>query len=209
MGRKHAGHRSDYVDQRRQRSDACAAGVRQLTGQHRQRRQPPQLERAFRTEQVSAKFAQHSYNEHRGGEGEDQQPAPPNPVDAGKINAGTYISGGGDLVRQNGKPRWKASGSLTWSLDQFQIGAFTQYTGSIDDTDLVDDDGNPWIVADQLTFNLYGQVTVGQPGERQFQFRLGARNLFDQAPPLSPDGYFASLYNPYGRYLYVNVRTTL
>jgi len=129
--------------------------------------------------------------------------------DAGQINAGTFISGGGDLVRQNGKPRWKASGSLTWSLDQFQVGAFTQYTGSVEDTDLVDDDGNPWIVADQLTFNLYGQVTVGHPGDRQFQFRLGARNLFDKAPPLSPDGYFASLYNPYRRYLYVNVRTTL
>lgn len=129
--------------------------------------------------------------------------------DAGTINAGTYISGGGNLVRQNGKPRWKASGSVTWSLDQFQVGAFTQYTGSVDDTDLVDDDGNPWVVNDQLTVNLYGQVTVGKRGERQFQFRLGARNLFDKAPPLSPDGYFASLYNPYGRYLYVNVRTTL
>lgn len=128
--------------------------------------------------------------------------------DAGEIDASTYISGGGDLVRQDGKPRWKGSGSLTWSYKQFQIGAYSQYTGSIYDNGLTDSAGEAWLVSDQLTFNLYGQVTVGQRDSRQYQFRLGARNLFDKAPPLSSDGYYASLYNPYGRYLYVNVRTS-
>jgi hypothetical protein len=126
---------------------------------------------------------------------------------AGEINSGINISGGGDLLRQNGKPEWKASGSVTWNYDAFQIGAYTQYTGSVDDTGLIDGDGNPWVVDDSMTFNLYFQASVERDGMQPFTFRIGARNLFDTNPPLSSDGYMASLYNPYGRYLYVNVRT--
>lgn len=127
---------------------------------------------------------------------------------AGDINAGTSITGGGDLVRQNGKPRWKASGTLTWSKGPYQLGVYSQYTGSIEDTGLIDSVGNPWLVKDSMTFNLYGQVTVGSKQSRQFRLRLGARNLFDVTPPLSSSGYEAALYSPYRRYLYVNVRTS-
>jgi iron complex outermembrane recepter protein len=36
---------------------------------------------------------------------------------------------------------------------------------------------------------------------------IGARNVFDKNPPLYPDnGYPATVYNPYGRYLYFNIR---
>ncbi|GAA4775757.1 TonB-dependent receptor [Stakelama sediminis] len=128
---------------------------------------------------------------------------------AGDIDPSIYISGGGDLLRQNGKPEWKLSGSLTWSLKQFQVGGYTQYTSSVDDTGLIDDDGNPWLVSGRTTVNLYGQVTIGAKGSHQYRLRIGARNLFDVAPPLSSNGYEAALYNPYGRYLYVNVRATL
>lgn len=126
---------------------------------------------------------------------------------AGEINPAISIGGGGDLLRQDGKPEWKASGSLTWSYGAFQIGAYTQYTGSVEDTGLIDGDGNPWVVNDTMTFNLYFQTTVEQDGMRPFTFRIGARNLFDTNPPLSSHGYMASLYNPYGRYLYASVHT--
>jgi hypothetical protein len=128
---------------------------------------------------------------------------------AGTIDPTIYISGGGNLIRQDGKPKWKVSGSLTWTLGQFQVGGYTQYTSSIDDNGLIDDDQNPWVVEGRTTFNLYGQVTVGGRDTRQYRFRLGARNLLDTPPPLSSGGYAASLYNPYGRYLYVNVGVTL
>ena len=127
---------------------------------------------------------------------------------SGQINAGTTITGGGNLLRQQGRPRWKASGTLTWSYGPVQVGAYTQYTGSVDDTDLIDGVGNPWLIEDQLTANLYAQVEVGQSGGRQLRLRLGVRNLTDAKPPLAAAGYLATLYNPYARYWYMNVRTS-
>ncbi|MDF0752823.1 hypothetical protein NLU14_21595, partial [Marinobacter sp. 71-i] len=79
---------------------------------------------------------------------------------AGTINAGTTIADAGDLVRQNGKPRWKVTGSITWERGPFQIGGFTQYTSDVLDTNLLDSAGAAWLIEDRMTFNLYGQVTV-------------------------------------------------
>ena len=38
--------------------------------------------------------------------------------------------------------------------------------------------------------------------------RVGARNVTDEQPPLTSEGYLGSLYRPYGRYWYVNVSKT-
>ena len=38
------------------------------------------------------------------------------------------IADAGDLVRQNGKPRWRVTGTATWNYRWFQLGGFTQYT---------------------------------------------------------------------------------
>ncbi|HWV44866.1 MAG TPA: TonB-dependent receptor, partial [Nitrospira sp.] len=76
--------------------------------------------------------------------------------DAGEINPGTTFSqAGGDLIGQGSRPKWKGSASLTWSYQQFQVGAFTQYVGSVYDPDLIDDLGEYWSVDSQLTGNLY------------------------------------------------------
>ena len=125
---------------------------------------------------------------------------------AGQINAGTTIADAGDLVRQNGKPKWKATGTLTWTLDPFQIGAFTSYTGSVQDTGLIDSAGVPWLIRDRMTFNLYAQVSFGNEAAGKYRVRFGVRNLTDKAPPLSSNGYLGSLYNPYARYWYGNLR---
>jgi outer membrane receptor protein involved in Fe transport len=126
---------------------------------------------------------------------------------AGTINPGTIISEAGDRVRQNGKPRWKANGSITWEKGPFQIGGYTQYVGDVEDTGVSDSAGLPWLIEDQMTFNLYGQVSFGDEGNGgRYRLRIGARNLTNEAPPLSSDGYLGSLYNPYGRYWYANFR---
>ena len=136
------------------------------------------------------------------------QPSPPiqallDARTAGDINAGTIIAEQGDLVRRNGKPRWKWNASLTWDLDEaIQIGAYTQYTGFVEDTGLRDSAGANWLIDDTLTANLYVQFRAAE----NYRFRVGVRNLTDEQPPLSSDGYLGSLYNPYGRYWYANVR---
>ncbi len=127
---------------------------------------------------------------------------------AGTINAGTRIADAGDLVRQNGKPRWRATGTVTWRYRNFQIGGFTQYTGDVDDTGLIDSTGAAWLIQDQMTYNLYGQVSVGNKREGQYRMRIGVRNLTNEKPPLSSNGFLGSLYNPYGRYWYANIQAS-
>lgn len=126
--------------------------------------------------------------------------------EAGEIDPTIFIGGGGDMVRQNGRPEWKWSASATWSYDQWQVGAFTQYIGDVEDTDLVDSAGTPWVVDSQLTANLYGQYEFTEGLAANTRLRLGVRNITDEKPPLESDGYLGDLYQPYARYWYVSVR---
>ncbi|WP_299015511.1 TonB-dependent receptor [uncultured Caulobacter sp.] len=124
---------------------------------------------------------------------------------AGKINAGTTINGGGNLLRQNGKTDWKVSASLTWRYKQLTVGGFTQYIGDYNDTALLDSAGSPWVVDSQITANLYGEYDFAQANTK---LRLGVRNLTDKDPPLSSAGYDGTVYQPYARYWYVSVKKT-
>ncbi|MDG2523136.1 TonB-dependent receptor [Caulobacter segnis] len=125
---------------------------------------------------------------------------------AGQINAGTSLSGGGDLIRQNGRPDWRWSASATWRYDRITVGAFSQYIGDVEDTSLVDAAGAPWVVDSQVTANLYAQYEFEGGWADNTRVRIGARNITDEKPPLSSSGYQANLYNPYQRYWYVSVR---
>ncbi|HVI33918.1 TonB-dependent receptor plug domain-containing protein [Phenylobacterium sp.] len=127
---------------------------------------------------------------------------------AGTINAGTTITGGGDLIRQNGRPEWKWSASLNWRYGQFGVGAFTQYIGDVEETALVDSAGTPWVIDSQVTANLYAQYEFVDGWASDTRLRVGVRNLTDEKPPLSSNGYFGELYQPYSRYWYVSVRKT-
>ncbi|WP_269716613.1 TonB-dependent receptor plug domain-containing protein [Caulobacter sp. NIBR2454] len=125
---------------------------------------------------------------------------------AGQINAGTSLTGGGDLLSRRGKPEWKLSASATWRYNQITVGAFTQYIDDVNDTDLLDSAGAPWVVDSTVTANLYAQYEFEGGLAENTRLRIGARNITDEKPPLSSDGYLGSLYNPYSRYWYVSVR---
>jgi outer membrane receptor protein involved in Fe transport len=130
---------------------------------------------------------------------------------AGQINAGTTITGGGDLIRQGGKPEWKWSASMTWNLDKVTVGAFTSYISDVDDTGLRDAAGVAWVVDSQITTNLYGEYAFTDGWMSNTKIKLGVRNLTDEAPPVaygSGSGYLGALYQPYGRYWYASVRKT-
>ncbi|QNQ08202.1 TonB-dependent receptor domain-containing protein [Sphingomonas alpina] len=124
---------------------------------------------------------------------------------AGKINVATPLTDATDLIQVRGKPKWRVTGSLTWTLDQIQIGGFANLTSSVYDTNFLDTEGNPYIVEGQTTFNLYAQYRFKGGALDGTRIRLGARNLFDKQPPITADGYLGSLYSPYGRQLYVTI----
>ena len=127
---------------------------------------------------------------------------------AGQINAGTTITGGGSYIRNAGKPDWKWTASATWRLEQVSIGVFTQYISDVDDTSLLDSAGAPWIIDSQITANVYGQYEFTKGMAANTRLKLGVRNITNEAPPLSSNGYLGSMYQPYGRYFYASVRKT-
>lgn len=126
---------------------------------------------------------------------------------AGIINAATPLPETRELVAQNGRPEWRVSGSLTWSEGPWQVGAFTQYISAVDDGDLLSETGVPWEVESQITGNLYVQYEWedGFGLASDSRIRIGARNITNEAPPLSSGGYLGSLYRPYGRYWYASL----
>jgi outer membrane receptor protein involved in Fe transport len=125
---------------------------------------------------------------------------------AGTINAGTTITGGGDLIRQNGKPEWKWTAAVNWRLNNVSAGVFTQYISDVDDTSLLDSAGAPWVIDSQITGNVYAQYEFTEGWAANTKVKLGVRNVTDEAPPLSSNGYLGSMYQPYGRYVYASIR---
>lgn len=124
----------------------------------------------------------------------------------GTINPATPLTDPGDLLKRNGKPKWKWSGSGTWRGGPVQVGASVIYTGSVLDTGFLSTTGEPWRVKPLTTVNLYGQYRFEQKGwASDTRIRVGARNIFDKDPPLSSNGYIGSLYNPYARYWYMSI----
>lgn len=129
--------------------------------------------------------------------------------DNGEINQGTIIPEGGDLLRQDGSPRWKWNASMTWQpTDAITFGAYTQYTGYFFDTSIVNSEGDNWRVDDQQTVNLYAQYEFSEGIVEDTRVRFGVRNVADKLPPKdsSSTGYNGALYQPYGRYWYASVR---
>jgi iron complex outermembrane receptor protein len=124
---------------------------------------------------------------------------------AGIINPATPLTDSGNLIEVRGKPEWRITGSLTWTAGPVQIGGFLNYVSAVNDTNFLDSDGNPFVIKGQTTVNLYAQYSFRHGALNDTRFRIGARNLFDTQPPITADGYFGSLYNPYGRYVYVSV----
>lgn len=123
----------------------------------------------------------------------------------GDIDAATPLTSSSNLLANGGRPKWKLSTSLTWSMGPVQVGAFGKYTGVVYDHGFLSDDGQPYRIPGQFTANLYVQYKFAKDSALHgARFRIGARNITDEQPPISAGGYYGALYQPYGRYLYAS-----
>ena len=130
---------------------------------------------------------------------------------AGEISEVATLSGVGDLIRQDGRPEWRWSSSVTWRNGAWGAGWSTQFVDDVLDTSATNDDtGAFWTVDSHITHNAYAQYTFGVDGENPLRLRVGARNLFDTDPPLADEsfGYLGTLHSPRGRFVYVSARKT-
>jgi iron complex outermembrane receptor protein len=149
-----------------------------------------------------------------------QSPAPEalqliNAKASGAINASTPITGGAELVGQNGNVKWRGSGSINWRYNNFGVTWYSAYVGHFYDTALTYADGSFYVADDTLIHNVSVSYTFKEPSWDKYgvandvRILVGARNVFDKDPPLVPTGgYNGAVYNPYARYWYVNVKKT-
>jgi outer membrane receptor protein involved in Fe transport len=129
--------------------------------------------------------------------------------EAGTLHPSINITGAEDLIRENGRPKWRASATVTWRLGGFGAGYFANYVSDVLDTGATLTDGTPFRVEDHITHNLYVQYTWDQPGPlNNFRLRAGIRNMFDSDPPLADAtfGYLGELHSIRGRSFYLSVR---
>ncbi|MEQ8559182.1 MAG: TonB-dependent receptor [Henriciella sp.] len=129
--------------------------------------------------------------------------------EAGEISEVAALEGAGDLIRQDGRPEWRWSASATWRMDAWGAGWYTSYIDDVLDTSATNDDtGDFWVVDSAIRHNAYVQYTFGYDTEKPLQLRVGARNLFDEEPPLADEsfGYMGGLHSSRGRFVYVSAR---
>jgi len=129
--------------------------------------------------------------------------------EAGEISDVASLSGAGDLIRQDGRPEWRWSASATWRMEAWGAGWYTSYIDDVLDTSATNDDtGDYWIVDSAIRHNAYAQYTFGHDTDSPLQLRVGARNLFDEEPPLADEsfGYLGGLHSSTGRFVYVSAR---
>ena len=124
--------------------------------------------------------------------------------DDGTIDPLTPLPDPTQLIGQNGRPEWRASGSLTWNTGPWRVGYSSQYMSSFEQAALLGVSGSAFAVDDRLTHNLYGQYRF----YNDTALRIGVRDLTDEGPALADGGYRGSLHNPWGRYFYVNISTS-
>jgi outer membrane receptor protein involved in Fe transport len=128
-------------------------------------------------------------------------------ISSGQISSLLAVAGGGSVLKRDGQPRWRLSGSLNYSYGPVEIGAFTQFISDTYQSSVINSEGDNFVVKGQTTINLYGTYKFENEGMlKGSSFTLGVRNLFDKDPPLSSSGYQSSLYAPQARYWYVGAK---
>ncbi|PIE02650.1 MAG: TonB-dependent receptor [Acidobacteria bacterium] len=127
------------------------------------------------------------------------------------VPADRTIRGAGDMLQQNGLPKWRTRIALNWRMKPWGAGISSQYVGKVYDTSTtakVDGKYVPLPVGSFSTINLYADYRFNVSGfMSDSRIRLGVRNVGDVDPPLADQlahGYFGALHSNRGRYIYLS-----
>lgn len=133
--------------------------------------------------------------------------------DAGKFGTGINITQAGDLVGQGANPRWRWGSTFTWDKGPVTVGLNITSVGSYYDTGSALVNGAYYKVPSWTTASAYAQLRMAKDSSwlSGAEFRIGARNLFDKAPPITSAnfGFNGALHDAVGRYVYIEIARTL
>jgi len=128
------------------------------------------------------------------------------------VPADRSVAGAGDLLKQNGRPEYRARASLNWRMAQWGAGVSTSYVSAVVDTSTtakINDEVVKLPVASFSRVNLYADYRFENEGMlKDSKIRIGVRNIGDKQPPLADElgyGYFGSLHTNRGRYFHINL----
>lgn len=131
-------------------------------------------------------------------------------IATGQLHIVAQGLGTANEVGLNGaKPEWRASATLAWTRGDWTIRLRDNYIGSV--ISGAYGDGRPYRVAATQRWTLSLKRRFGSGWLEGSTVEVGARNLFDQEPPLGAtpqstgSNYLASLHESFGRYWYLGV----
>ena len=131
-------------------------------------------------------------------------------LDAGVINSLVDVVGQEDLIKQNGNPEVRYSGSVVWDKGPWGAGVFLRHVGDVVDTSTQDADGNDLPISSVNIVNVSADYTFDEfLGGDNTRIRLGVRNVGNRLPPIADEfarGYFTGLHSNRGRYFYGSIR---
>lgn len=132
-------------------------------------------------------------------------------VESGLISDDISVAQEGDFILQDGQPEWRLGSTLTWRHNSgLGGGARFEHIGKFIDTGAgLNSDGDPFIVEDWRTLNLYLQYDIERAGLlSDTRIRVGSNNVLDKDPPLADEtnGYDAAYHSARGRSIYFDVR---
>ncbi|WP_336987247.1 TonB-dependent receptor plug domain-containing protein [Altererythrobacter aquiaggeris] len=136
----------------------------------------------------------------------------------GTLPLDVTVGGLGELLEIEGRPKWRASGSINWDNGPIDIGLYGQYVGKVYDTSVVRDElivsddpnANFYQVDDSFTVNASISYSIENTSTALdgTRLRFAINNLFDEDPPLADEtyGFFSELHSPRGRVFHVELR---
>ena len=139
-------------------------------------------------------------------------------VAAGTLPLDVTVGGLGELLEVEGRPKWRASGSINWEQGPVEIGLYGQYVGMVYDTSVVrdnlivseDPNANFFPVDEWFTMNFSIAYTIEDTDTPldDTRLRFAINNLFDEDPPLADEtyGFFSELHSARGRVFHIELR---
>ena len=131
-------------------------------------------------------------------------------VDSGALPNDVEIAGLGELLEEDGRPKWQFSTGLNWSAGNWDAGLFGRYVGRFDDSSAIqDDDGSLWEVKPWFVTNASLSYTFdGDNALKDTRLRFRINNLLNEDPPLADEtnGFFGEYHSAKGRFYSVEVR---
>ncbi|MBX3594886.1 TonB-dependent receptor [Sphingomonas sp.] len=138
-------------------------------------------------------------------------------VAAGTLPLDVSVGGLGELLQLDGRPKWRASGSINWEKGPVQVDLFGQYVGKFYDTSvirdvlIVSDDprANYFPVDDIFTMNVSISYTIrNRTPLNGTRLRFAINNIFGEDPPLADEdyGFYSDIHSPRGRVFHFELR---